>query len=187
MPDPVHVSSAQASDLLRQIEATEQRTLETIGYREASGYLMIWGLVWASAFGASHFFPGSSGAVWLVALAAGTAASAWLGLRQAKNGAPSTNGRVWTTVALIFGFGIVASALLGMGPRQVSLFWVLMIMTIYMVMGTWLGSRFAVLGASIAALVCVVYFVAPDAFNLWMALLGGGGLLLGGFWLRWRP
>lgn len=186
MTDSSRISSAQAADLLRDIEATERRAVETIGYREASPYLLVWGFVWLGAFGASHFLPAAGGTIWLVALAAGALVSAFVGWNQAKSAEPGLSHRIWLSIAIAWVFGLFVSSLLGLGPRQIAMFWVLMVMAIYMAMGLWVGRRFTVLGATIAMLACVVYFLAGEWFNLGLAVLGGAGLLLGGAWLRWH-
>ena len=47
-----------------------------------------------------------------------------------------------------------------------------------------LGGAFVVIGTAIIALTLIGYFFAGPWFELWMALVNGGGLLLGGFWMR---
>lgn len=186
MTESTRISPSQVSELLRDIEATERRALETISYREAAPYLFVWGLVWLGGFGGSHFVPAAGGTIWLSALAAGVLASVLIGWNQAKTEEPGLSRRIWLSIAIVWMFGLLASSILSMAPRQIGMFWVLLIMSIYMAMGLWVGRRFTVLGAAITVLACVAYFAAPAAFNLWMAALGGGGLLLGGAWLRWR-
>ena len=41
-----------------------------------------------------------------------------------------------------------------------------------------------ILAALIAVLTLIGFFYLPVYFGLWMAVVGGGGLILGGLWLR---
>ena len=41
-----------------------------------------------------------------------------------------------------------------------------------------------VIGAGITALTLIGYFFAGAWFELWMAFVDGGGLMLGGLWMR---
>ena len=60
----------------------------------------------------------------------------------------------------------------------------LMFAGIYLAVGVFAGTRFAVCGAILAIATAVGFFIAGDLFGLWMAAAGGGVLLLTGFWLR---
>jgi len=42
----------------------------------------------------------------------------------------------------------------------------------------------AVRGMAVSALTLIGYFFVGDAFDLWMAFVNGGGLVLGGLWMR---
>jgi hypothetical protein len=37
---------------------------------------------------------------------------------------------------------------------------------------------------AVSALTLIGYFFVGDAFDLWMAFVNGGGLVLGGLWMR---
>jgi hypothetical protein len=50
--------------------------------------------------------------------------------------------------------------------------------------GFWFGRVFVVIGMSVIALTLLGYFLAGPWFTLWMAVVNGGGLLLGGLWMR---
>ena len=70
------------------------------------------------------------------------------------------------------------------GPRQRGTFWPIYFMLVYTVVGLWVGLAFVAIGLSIIALTLVGYFFIGDAFDLWMAFVNGGGLILGGLWMR---
>ena len=55
---------------------------------------------------------------------------------------------------------------------------------IYAAIGLWLGLRYILAGAFMAAATLGAYFFLREYFFFWMALVGGGSLILTGFWLR---
>jgi hypothetical protein len=58
-------------------------------------------------------------------------------------------------------------------------------MMVYSIVGLWIGPAFVVIGLSITALTLVGYYAFASAwFDLWMAVVNGGGLMLGGLWMR---
>ncbi|HEX7790703.1 MAG TPA: hypothetical protein VF467_09300, partial [Afipia sp.] len=70
-------------------------------------------------------------------------------------------------------------------PRQLSVFWPTYFMMVYSIVGLWIGPAFVVIGLGITALTMVGYYAVGGAwFDLWMAVVNGCGLMLGGFWMR---
>ena len=69
-------------------------------------------------------------------------------------------------------------------PRQMGTFWPIYFMLLYIIAGLWVGHAFVVIGLGISALTLVGYFLIGDWFDLWMAFVNGGGLMLGGLWMR---
>jgi hypothetical protein len=58
-------------------------------------------------------------------------------------------------------------------------------MMVYTIVGLWVGPAFVAIGLGITALTAIGYFfVDGAAFLLWMAVVNGGGLILGGLWMR---
>ena len=58
-------------------------------------------------------------------------------------------------------------------------------MLIYCIAGLWFGPAFIAIGLGITVLTLIGYFfVTGFAFLLWMAAVNGGGLILGGLWMR---
>jgi len=55
---------------------------------------------------------------------------------------------------------------------------------IYIVMGVWMGWRFALAGVALGALTLGGFFLIHQHFLLWMAFVGGGTLVATGLWLR---
>jgi hypothetical protein len=58
-------------------------------------------------------------------------------------------------------------------------------MLFYMMAGVWFGRAFLVIGATIVVLTLIGYYFIPGiSLLLWMAAVNGGGLTLGGLWMR---
>jgi len=53
-----------------------------------------------------------------------------------------------------------------------------------MLQGLWVGLRWTVLGAAVCVMSVLSYFFLAPWYDLVMAVVGGGGLLLGGTWMR---
>ncbi len=69
-------------------------------------------------------------------------------------------------------------------PRQLGTFWPIYFMLLYIIAGLWFGYAFVAIGLGISALTLIGYFFVGDWFELWMAFVNGGGLMLGGLWMR---
>ena len=82
---------------------------------------------------------------------------------------------------------VVIATLALMGPvdgRQTAAFVPLVVATSYVLGGIWWGTRFVVAGIVLAALTLGGFFLLTEHFLLWMAVVGGAALLVGGLWLR---
>ncbi|WP_042338501.1 hypothetical protein [Paraburkholderia ferrariae] len=69
------------------------------------------------------------------------------------------------------------------GPQSATLI-ALIVALFYVLAGLWLGARFVVAGIVLAVLTVFGYFMLAAHFYLWMAVVGGGALMLAGLWLR---
>jgi hypothetical protein len=103
-----------------------------------------------------------------------------------RTGVRAFNWRMLAAFLLFFAFGIFCSNVLGhFTPRQMGAFWPIYFMVFYMLAGLWFGGAFVAIGLAITVLTLIGYFfVGGFAFLLWMAVVNGGGLVLGGLWMR---
>jgi hypothetical protein len=69
-------------------------------------------------------------------------------------------------------------------PRQPAAFFPLLVAAGYGIMGALGATRMLSIAAAIAALTLGGFFSLGGLFLPWMAAVGGGGLILGGLWLR---
>lgn len=186
----MNISKEEAAQALGEIDSARRRSEGLRNYRHFAPYMITWGIVWACANALADFQPANAGWIWMVGVAAGTAASAWLGMRQHNtasdgNAAPGLGRRCALLFAVITGFFIATFAVLPPtnGARAnafISLFW----MFCYMVAGVWLGWKIFAIGFLTTLLTLVGLFTLEGHFALWMAFCGGGALIGGGLWLH---
>jgi hypothetical protein len=178
----------EAADALRDIEATSRRSGQAFGYRIAGPHFILWGIVWLIGYAASDFFPPNAGNIWLALVAVGALASAVVGRATAGATAKARPGSTWKPLAL---FAIVAlfifatyTVMWPIKPAQQAAFVPLLTAAVYSGVGLWAGLRWIVAGVAIAALTLGGYFFIHEHFSLYMAVVGGGGLILAGLWMR---
>jgi hypothetical protein len=189
------LSPQDASAALDEIDSAERRARERLGYRKASPFLILWGLIWFFANAAGDLLPVYDEYAWPLASTFGGVVSIVMVLLQMRRQADvqqSTAAQQAVAGRRMFLLGI---ALCGYFPamftvlgdldgRQqnafISLFWAFA----YMVAGAWLGMRMFITGVVMAVAILVGYLFIDPHFQLWMAFVGGGSLLLAGFWLR---
>jgi hypothetical protein len=181
------LSPNEAADTLRDIAAIETRSQRVYGYHRASPFLILWGILWVVGYGLTAVWPQRGNAVWIAILAIGLAATFAIGSRgSAKVDARGIRRAAIANSRWVFP-AIISSTFAVMGPvsgRQIGAFIPLVVAAGYALRGIWAGARFVVAGAVIATLVLGGFFLLPAYFELWMAGVGGGALILAGFWFR---
>lgn len=179
------LSTTEAQQALQDISAARQASARVYGYHAAAPHLLIWGAIWTVGYGASYFFPQQL-LIWPVLVVLGILASAWFGWRTGRANSATGGWRYAASVATVFLFITAVFAILP--PRtneQASAFFPILVAFSYAVLGIWATApRLIIAGAVIAALTLGGYFWLPNIFMLWMAVVGGGSLILGGLWFR---
>lgn len=180
------IDRRQAAVALADIDDVVRRVRQSRTYQLASLMLMLWGPLTAVGYVVSWAWPTYAGYGWVLIDLIGVAGSFAISARdRARTGTPSFDGRMIAAVVLFFGFGLLWSiGIAHFTPRQLGAFWPIYFMLVYSVAGLWLGAAFVAIGLGITALTLVGYTFAGNWFELWMAVVNGGGLLLGGFWMR---
>jgi hypothetical protein len=179
------ITSQQAHDALREAETAERRSAESYSYSRGAPFCILWGLIWIAGYGGTALLPGrESNWLWLALAIIGTAISIWIGNNRAD--VRGHNG--WRTgLVIVFVMAFTAALLFIMHPTdalQVGAYWPLLLSAIYASMGLWLGVRYILLGAFLAAATLGAYVFFKEFFFVWMALVGGGSILLTGLWMR---
>lgn len=179
------LTPAEAASHLKEAEAMQRRSARAYGYRCFSPHLILWGIVWVLGYGATYFFPHAANLIWPCLCLPAWFLSAYLGQ---KNRVRQPAGYGWRMLGLIGAiciFFVTLYALIGpvTGPQAAALP-AFVVGLVYFGIGIWTKPRLAVTGAVIYLLTLGGYFLLAPYFLLWMALVGGGGLILGGLWMR---
>lgn len=182
------ISKDDASAALGEIDAAGARLQEVRAYGRAAPFLIIWGVVWIVCDLAVQFAP-RFGYAWPVGVLIGTLASFAAGARLRKPSTrPGANAGSWRYFAnwfLVMGFISTLFLVIPVtSARQVHSVFGLVFGFIYVGMGLWAGWRLLALGAALVALTLIGFFQIGAWYFLYMGLVGGGALLLGGLWLR---
>jgi hypothetical protein len=179
------VTPADAEHTLRDISSTARASAAFYGYRVASPHLILWGIIWVIGYGASFFYPQAT-MTWPLLTVIGVAGSCYFGWQARRAGRSRPGWRYGATGLAVFLF--IAALFAVMPPRtdaQVSAFYPILVALFYCLVGIWTdGRRMIVAGTAIAVLTLGGYFYLAQIFTLWMAIVGGGALILGGIWLR---
>lgn len=191
------LSPSQASESLKDIEATERRSAQAFSYAKSSPYFILWGAIWMAGYGGSALLSSDgtfhfTGPLWTALDVVGIAGSMAIGYRQ-NRGQPATaegrrmGARYFASLGVIILFFIAAMAVIGpVAPIRQAAFFPLVIAMFYAIMGLWRGTRFLLTGLAVTVLTLFGFFYLRDfaLFCYWMAVVGGGALVLAGLWLR---
>jgi hypothetical protein len=180
------IDSKQATEALTDIDEIVRRVRQSRIYNFSSVMLIMWGALVFAGYVASYIWPGMNGVQWIVLDVIGLAASLAIGASTRRRAGVNTFSTHFLMASVLFVvFGCILSIGVGhLRPRQMDAFWPIYFMMVYTIVGLWFGYAFVAIGVGITALTLIGYFFAGDWFHLWMAVVDGGGLVLGGLWMR---
>jgi hypothetical protein len=189
------LSPSQAAESLKQIEKTARTSASAYGYAHSSPYFVLWGMIWMVGYAGSDLIPEVTGHyrgvnyLWMALTVLGIVACFAIGRRQHLGGDQSagrrTGIRIFASFAVIYFFiGATFMVMRPANPLVSAAFVPLVVAMFYALTGVWKGLRFLVAGMVLAALTLGGFFFLREHFLLWMAAVGGGSLVLVGFWLR---
>jgi len=146
--------------------------------------------VWLLGYGAEALIPRAHpawawlGWWWMGLSLAGAVASIVVGHSQNVR-RPGRSWRISMLFMIIWIFTLALFAVLHPGSDlQVGAYFPLLFAAIYAAIGLWMGLRYILVGIFMAASTLGAFFFLREYFFHWMALVGGGSLLLTGFWMR---
>jgi len=180
------IDSQQASEALAEINEVARRVRQSRIYNLASLMLIMWGVLVFAGYLGSFWLPRYAGYFWIALNVAGVAGSfAISAFGYPKTGIRTFDVRMLIAFLLFFAFGFLCTSVLGQfTPRQMGAVWPIYFTLLYIIAGLWMGHAFVAIGLGISVLALVGYFFIGDWFDLWMALVDGGGLIPGGLWMR---
>ena len=180
------IDSQQATAALADVNDIVRRVRQSQIYHLASLIMIMWGAFTFAGCLVTYLSPRHAGYAWIAVYVAGIAGSTAISVVQrARSGVQIFDVRMLTAFVLFVAFGLFVCWLGHFTPRQLGTFWPIYFMLFYTLGGLWFGHAFVAIGLGITALTLIGYFfVDGAAFLLWMAAVNGGGLVLGGFWMR---
>jgi hypothetical protein len=176
------IDPKEAASALSDIDSIARRVRQSTIYNLSSMIMIMWGALVFAGNITSFLWPRSAGCAWLAVYAGSFAVSAF---GYPRTGVRTFDIRMLVAFLLFIAFGIFSSSWLGhFTPRQLGAFWAIYFMLVYTIAGLWVGHAFVAIGLCITALTLIGYFFIGDWFEPWMAVVNGGGLVLGGLWMR---
>ena len=181
------IDRQQASDALSDIDDIVRRVRQSRIYNLASLIMILWGVLVFAGNVMTYLWPRYGGTIWIAIDVAGVLGSVrhqHVELPQDRR--PHFRRTDAAGVPVVFRLRAFrsASGSVTSTPRQLATFWSLYAMMAYIIAGLWFGNAFVALGLAISALTLIGYFFVGDWFDLWMAVVNGGGLVLVGLWMR---
>jgi hypothetical protein len=186
------ISTTEAEEALAAIQAMVQKTRREISKSGAYAFLIVWGGVWLLGFLSSHFLPNeTAGRIWIGLDILGGVLSMVVGVRMNRRvRSPSTasSGKriAWFWLLLILFCAATIGVTWPADGKQMAMIIILFVMVGWMAMSLLLSFASIGWGLAITALALIGYFFLPDLFYLWMAVLGGGGMIALGLYIRNR-
>ena len=180
------IDPKEAASALSDIEFIASRVRQSAIYQLSSLLMIMWGVLVFAGNLVTYLAPRYANYAWILVYVAGVAGSAAVGVAdRARSGLRSFDPRTLAAFLLFFAFGFFCVNVLGhFTPRQMGTFWPIYFMLMYCMAGLWFGYAFVAIGLTVTALTLIGYFFIGAAFPLWMAFVNGGGLILGGLWMR---
>ncbi|HEY3798756.1 MAG TPA: hypothetical protein VGL58_10425 [Caulobacteraceae bacterium] len=185
------ISRDEASRALGEIEGAHDRIREITAYGYAAPYFLVWGAVWLIADIGTQLGPLIVREwLWPAASSLGVLVSIALSVTQNRAGRyarPRLGWRVYGVMAAVAAFCVAVIAVFQpMSVKQSHSLFGLVAGFAYLLEGLWLGWRLIALGVALIALTLVGFYTLSlfGGYLVFMGVVGGGALILGGLWLR---
>jgi hypothetical protein len=181
------IDAKEAAQALSDIELIVQRVRQSRTYEIASLIMILWGVLVFLGNIATFASPRYGGYIWIGVNTVGALGAIAISMFRFPGAAgKGFDARLTAAFLLFFAFGLLCSKVFGhFGPREMGAFWPIYFMLLYCLAGLWFGRAFVAIGLGITILTLIGYFfITGGAFLLWMAAANGGGLILGGLWMR---
>ncbi len=188
----MNITPTEAEQALEAIQVMVRKTQKAISQSGAYYFLIVWGFVWLFGFLSSHFVRGPAvGYIWAGLDILGGLLSAILGIRlgqkvRSPSGLASGKRIGWFWLLL---FAYCFSLIMVIQPvdsKQLAMVIIIFVMIGWIAMGLLLSVTSIWWGVGITVLALLGYYLLPDFFYIIMAVLGGGGMIGLGLYIRSR-
>jgi hypothetical protein len=188
----MNISPIEAEEALAAIQTITQKTRHSIANSGIHISLIITGVVWLIGYICTQFLPGKIVLyIWIGLSILGSILGATLGssigrrVRSPSANAAAKRAILFWILLVFYGIAAIAVARPTDG-KQITMFIILFIMVGQLAMGLLLSFASVWWALPITALALVGYFLLPGIFYLWMGILGGGGMIAFGLYIRSR-
>jgi hypothetical protein len=188
----MNISPSEAEEALAAIQMMAKKTRQSIASGGTYVTLIVTGIVWLVGFTCTQFLPGDIvGYIWTgLAIFGGILGTVWgfrLGKRFRSPLMAATAKRVGLFWLFLIFYAIAMIAIAWpLDGKQLTVLIVLFALIGHLSMGLLLSFAAVWWPLPISALAVAGYFLLPDMFYLWMAILGGGGMIALGLYIRYR-
>ena len=177
------LSQRDALSALNDVDAADARARAAQANRAGAPYLLIWGAAWVVGYVLTGVLPMRLiGPAWWSLSAVGIVAMLLLPRRTGVKG----RGVTMTVIGLSV-WAFIAATFWIMQPTtgvQLAVYPPLVLSLIYVLMGSVRRTRIMWVGAAVFVLTLIGYAFLKPLLPFWLAVVGGGGLILGGLWMR---
>ena len=183
------LDKSEAAQALAEIDASRARSATLYSYSRAAPYVFVTGALWFVADLLFQFGPLDRNWVWPVCGLVAVALYAAIPFLQARARPrePFYPFRFRPTMTSFFVFVFMLATFSIFGPsdgRQVHSFIGVFFGVAYATFGLWVGWRLLALGMVLGALSLFGFFEVHAYYAAYMAVVGGGALMLSALWLR---
>ncbi len=190
-------SRDEARAALAQIEDTRSEIRKSIAQSMAGPSLIMWGVIWMIMLSYAQFHTGEN-RLWWVFVVAGFLGSWSLPRFYPTPIKRKPDARIGAFWLVIFAYAVVLlilvepwNLLVNLSPadavmmgHKICAYYSIIPMMAYVLFGLWIGRFFVWLGLLVTALILLGFYFIPDYFYLWVAVTGGGALMLSGIFIR---
>jgi hypothetical protein len=188
----MNISPSEAEEALTAIQSMAQKTRRAISSGNTHVTLIVTGTVWLIGFICTQFLQGQIVAyTWIGLSILGSVIATVMGIRAGKRLRSPANTPMAKRVSLfwllliVYGVTIIAITRPTDG-KLTALLVILFVMLGQLSMGMLFSFSSVWWALPVTVLALVGYFFFPDIFYLWMAILGGGGMIAVGLYIRLR-
>jgi len=186
----MQLSSEEAARALAAIEASRETMRSAIRAHRGHYHLWLWGLVWIAMAMLAEFGGLAGIRLFRWVSVAGIAGSVLIGLLQSREIRSPLDKRFFGVLVAVVFFAALGPLVLRASPDNQGVFAYcgLVAMLCDVIAGLWFDTYLLWLGLVVAALILVGLFCFHSLFWWWIAIFGGGSMIVTGFYIRyfWR-
>ncbi|MDK2982363.1 MAG: hypothetical protein PWQ55_2710 [Chloroflexota bacterium] len=186
----MNISPTEAEEALAAVQKMTRRTRHALSTSGAYIFLIYTGMIWLAGFLANQFLPEQQAAlVWAAASLLGSALSIASGLRMSRRVQGPLTGTYGRRIGLFWGFlalfclGVIA-AVQPIDGKQLTLVIILFVLVGQCAMSLVFSFSYGWWALPVGALALGGYFLIPQYFYLWMAVLVGAPMIVLGLVIR---